>query len=85
MSSTDEFGAAAPSYRTGQQEYQKRRDKVRRPMVRASQTDRSKRDVGEGRGQEAVGPLLGEAPGVRELNANLRVAHLEPTEAMVAS
>jgi hypothetical protein len=36
--------------------------------------DRSKRDVGERRGQEAVGPLLGEAPGV-----------LEPPEAMVAS
>jgi len=54
-------------------------------MVRAWQTDRSKRDVGERRGQEAVGPLLGEALGVRELNADLGVAHLEPTEAMVAS
>jgi hypothetical protein len=54
-------------------------------MVRAWQTDRSKRDVGERRRPEAVGPLLGEAPGVRELNANLRAAHLEPTEGMVAS
>ena len=45
MSSTNELGAAAPSFRTGQQEHQKRRQKVRRPMVRASQTDPSKRDI----------------------------------------
>jgi len=45
VSSTDEFGAAAPSFRTGQHEYHKRREKVRRPMVRAWQTDPSKRDV----------------------------------------
>jgi hypothetical protein len=37
VSSTDELGAAAPSFRTGKQEYQKRREKVRWPMVRASQ------------------------------------------------
>jgi hypothetical protein len=71
VSSTDEFGAAARSFRTCQQEYQKRREKARRPMVRAPQADRSKRDGGECRGQEAVGPLRGEAPGVRELNVNL--------------
>jgi hypothetical protein len=77
VSSTDEFGATA-SFRTCQRSIRSGREKVGRPMVRAWQTDRSKRDVGERRGTEEVGPLLGEAPGVRELRTNLRAAHHEP-------